>query len=62
MALYRLYFIDKNGRFCRRLDFEAETDEAAVEKSGESRDGYAAELWCGARKVRGFEGAADDRS
>ena len=57
MSYYRLYCINERGRFFKCEDFEAGSDEAAIERSAELRRDTPAELWCGARLVHAFRQA-----
>lgn len=58
MADYRLYHI-ANDHFSRVEILEAADDMIAIAQAGERLAGGAAELWCGARRVRYFEGAQE---
>lgn len=57
MPYYRLYFLDRRGRFGRVEGFAADNDEAAVRRSEEHGDAVK-ELWCGGRRVRQWNGSA----
>jgi hypothetical protein len=48
---YRLYFLDRRGRFGRVEDFAAPDDDTAVSLA-DRRDGGVRELWCGGRRVK----------
>jgi hypothetical protein len=54
MPYYRLYCVDKNGRFYRCEDFNADSDQLAIERAVEMRGADAAELWQQARMVCSF--------
>jgi hypothetical protein len=58
MAYYRLYFVQR-GHFVRFEEIEAEDDAAAVARAGQRIGPLSLELWCGRRKVRSFEAAAE---
>ena len=51
MPYYRLYFVDRRGRFGRVEGFAAANDEQAVEIA-EGQDDAVKELWCGGRRVK----------
>ena len=51
---YRLYCLNRAGRFVRCDEFEAPDDSKAIQKAVERKDGAAAELWSGARLVTTF--------
>lgn len=51
MPYYRLYFLDRRGRFGRVEGFVAENDECAVLRS-EEHGNVVKELWCGGRRVK----------
>ena len=57
MPYYRLYFVDRRGRFGRVEGFAAANDEQAVEIA-EGEDVAVKELWCGARRVKQWRGAS----
>ena len=44
MSYYRLYFVDRRGRFGRVEGFAADNDEAAVERAEEHGE-VVKELW-----------------
>jgi hypothetical protein len=48
---YRLYFVDRRGRFGRVEGFVAADDAAAVAYA-EERANEVKELWCGGRRVK----------
>lgn len=51
MTYYRLYFLDRRGRFGRVEGFAAPDDDSAMalaEKQGDA----VKELWCGGRRVK----------
>lgn len=53
---YRLYFLESvDRRISYSHEFEAEDDEQAIRISEGWREGRAAELWSGPRKVRSWE-------
>jgi hypothetical protein len=52
---YRLYCINSAGGFFRCEDFNADTDEQAIELADELRGNGAAELWQQTRKVHFFK-------
>ena len=51
MPYYRLYFLDRRGRFGRVEAFAAVDDESAVDQSERHGDAVK-ELWCGGRRVK----------
>ena len=51
MPYYRLYFLDRRGRFGRVEGFVASDDETAVAIADKQTDGVK-ELWCGSRRVK----------
>jgi len=51
VTYYRLYFLDRRGRFGRVEGFAAADDDIAVALA-EQRDGGVRELWCGGRRVK----------
>lgn len=55
MPYYRLYFIDRRGRFGRVEGFAAK-DDAAATAFAEGRGGEVRELWCGGRRVKQWAG------
>ena len=55
MTYYRLYFLDRRGRFGRVEGFAAPDDDSAMalaEKQGDA----VKELWCGGRRVKQWSG------
>jgi hypothetical protein len=48
---YRLYFLDRRGRFGRVEGFAAEDDSKAIGQAERHGDGVK-ELWCGGRRVK----------
>lgn len=48
---YRLYFLDRRGRFGRVEGFAAEDDSRAIGQAERHGDGVK-ELWCGGRRVK----------
>ena len=53
MRYYRLYFMDRfSGHIDHFREFEAETDDAAMNVSETWRDGRPMELWNLGRKLR----------
>lgn len=53
MNYYRLYFMDReSGHIVQFREFEAETDEVAIETAERWRDRDAMELWNQERKLR----------
>ncbi len=57
MVLYRLCFINPNtGQIDREREIDAADDVAAARIAAES-DHRPLELWCGTRKVRGYQSA-----
>jgi hypothetical protein len=56
VAQYRLYFLQSVDRLISHShEFEAADDEGAIRISEAWREGRAAELWSGARKVKSWE-------
>jgi len=55
MLSYRLYFLDREGRFTRAVQLECADDERALRAAAAHADGAPMELWQQARKVRSFE-------
>ena len=55
MLSYRLYFLDREGRFTRAVQLECANDERALRAAAAHANGAAMELWQQARKVRWFE-------
>ncbi|HEY1144641.1 MAG TPA: hypothetical protein VGE68_11505 [Sphingomicrobium sp.] len=55
MPYYRLYFLDRRGRFGRVEGFAAQDDDAAVQVA-EVHAETVKELWCGGRRVRQWNG------
>ena len=45
MAQYRAYAIDDEGHIVRRFEFEAESDERAMEQARTQLDGLDIEVW-----------------
>lgn len=59
MAYYRLYFLDgPTNRIHEFREFECEDDLAALGQAATWRSISPMELWCGGRKVRGWDGIA----
>ena len=57
---YRLYFLEGIGSLISYShEFEAEDDAAAIRISEAWREGRAAELWCGSRKLKSWEHSHD---
>lgn len=53
MGQYRLYYLDSVDRLISgSFEFEAADDEAAAQLAEHVREGRAAELWCGERKLK----------
>jgi hypothetical protein len=48
---YRLYFLDRRGRFGRVEGFAAADDDCAVAMA-ETKGDPVKELWCGGRRVK----------
>lgn len=48
---YRLYFLDRRGRFGRVEGIAAENDEGAI-RQAEVHGDTVKELWCGGRRVK----------
>ena len=56
LAQYRLYFLHSvDRRISYSHEFEAADDEAGIRTAESWREGRAAELWTGARKVKSWE-------
>jgi hypothetical protein len=55
---YRLYYV-KGGHFAGFDGFSADDDVQAVHQAQEVAGDRHAELWCGKRKVKTFNGAVD---
>lgn len=55
MPYYRLYFLDRRGRFGRVEGFAATDDDAAIQ-AAEGHDESVKELWCGGRRVKQWSG------
>jgi len=56
VAQYRLYFLQSVDRLISHShEFEALDDERAIHIAESWREGRAAELWTGARKVKSWE-------
>ena len=54
---YRLYYLDGvDSLISYSHEFEAEDDDHAIGISEAWREGQAAELWCGSRKVSSWDG------
>lgn len=51
MPYYRLYFLDRRGRFGRVEGFAAEDDPGAIRQAEKHGDAVK-ELWCGGRRVK----------
>ncbi len=51
MPYYRLYFLDRRGRFGRVEGFAAADDDCAVAMA-ETKGDPVKELWCGGRRVK----------
>ena len=51
MPYYRLYFLDRRGRFGREEGFAADDDDNAVRRAEEHGE-TVKELWCGGRRVK----------
>lgn len=51
MAEYKLYFLDRNGRICRRHELEAADDASAISAARLIDPHATCELWAGATKV-----------
>jgi hypothetical protein len=54
MPEYRLYFLDRNSRIKRTVEFECSDDERAIGMIEEHVAGTAMELWRGERCLREF--------
>ena len=50
MPYYRLYFLDRRGRFGSVEGFAAPDDDSAIVQA--EKHGEAKELWCGGRRVK----------
>ena len=48
---YRLYFLDRRGRFGREEGFAATDDDVAI-RQAEGHGETVKELWCGGRRVK----------
>ena len=48
---YRLYFLDRRGRFGRVEGFAAADDDVAI-RQAEGHGETVKELWCGGRRVK----------
>lgn len=56
MPDYRAYVIGDDGHIIRRIDLIAcANDDVAKEKAKQLVDGYAIELWDGARRITRFD-------
>jgi hypothetical protein len=56
MIYYRLYFMDRyNGHIDHFREFEADSDEAALELAQRWHDGSPMELWNRHRKLKRWE-------
>jgi hypothetical protein len=56
MIYYRLYFMDRyNGHIDHFREFEADSDEAALELAQHWQDGSPMELWNRHRKLKRWE-------
>ena len=55
---YRLYFLDRDGRFCGVVEIECDDDVEAIAAADRQRQGQATELWERARKVQVWRSAA----
>lgn len=60
MPDYRLYWIDGANHFIRAEQFAADDDGAAIEEARTLRDGHAAELWTGSRRIITFPASSND--
>jgi len=49
---YRVYFIGRDGHFLRAIDIQVASDQDAIAKALESRDGHEVEVWERTRFVR----------
>jgi hypothetical protein len=57
---YRLYFLESvDSLISYSHEFEAEDDEQAIRISEAWREGRAAELWCGASKLKSWDHTHD---
>lgn len=54
MPYYRLYFLDRRGRFGRVEGFAAADDDAAIQVA-ELQAQQVKELWCGGRRVKQWQ-------
>jgi hypothetical protein len=52
---YRLYFLDRRGRFGRVEGFAAQDDAIAI-RQAEGHGETVKELWCGGRRVKQWSG------
>jgi hypothetical protein len=53
---YRLFFLHSTDRhISRAFEFQAKDDEAAIRTAESWREGRAAELWSGPRKIRAWD-------
>jgi hypothetical protein len=55
MALYRLYFLNGDGRIAHRLDMDCDDDHHAEKLVNAHTDGRSKELWQDTRRVRVFD-------
>ena len=55
MPYYRLYFLDRRGRFGRVEGFAALDDATAIHQA-EGHVETVKELWCGGRRVKQWRG------
>jgi hypothetical protein len=55
LPYYRLYFLDRRGRFGRVEGFAAEDDSSAIQVA-EVHGDVVKELWCGGRRVKQWSG------
>ena len=55
LPYYRLYFLDRRGRFGRVEGFAATDDDAAIQVA-ELQGDVVKELWCGGRRVTQWGG------
>ncbi len=54
MFVYRLYFLNGEGRILRALPLECDDDVAAIQVADKQPHRYGLELWQAARLVRRF--------
>lgn len=62
MSDYRLYFFTAQNHIRQRVEFACDTDEEAIARVQQHRDGSALELWSGARLVASFEQATSEQT